>query len=75
MMTKLNADGTPMPTEKHKTFEEALEMLRNTKVDPAIQKMLDDAGGNLKVEDIANNKDLSEEAKTRMLGALGYQYP
>jgi hypothetical protein len=75
MMTKLDINGMPLATKKVEAFEDALAMLRNIKVDPAIQKMVDAAGGNLTLNDIVANPDLTEEQKTNMLRPFGYQYP
>ena len=75
MMTKLDNNGMPLATKKVENFEDALAMLRNIKVDPAIQKMIDAAGGNLTLNDIVANPDLTEEQKTNMLRPFGYQYP
>ena len=74
-MTKLDNNGMPLATKKVENFEDALAMLRNIKVDPAIQKMIDAAGGNLTLNDIVANPDLTEEQKTNMLRPFGYQYP
>lgn len=75
MITKLDNNGMPLATKKVENFEDALAMLRNIKVDPAIQKMIDAAGGNLTLNDIVANPDLTEEQKTNMLRPFGYQYP
>ena len=74
MMTKLNADGTPMPTKKH-TMERILEMVKNIEPDPVITKLMADNGGVLTVGAIANSKDISEADKTLFLGTMGYKYP
>jgi hypothetical protein len=75
MMTKLEISGMPLATKKVESFEDALAMLRNIKVDPVIQKMIDAAGGNLTLNDFVANPDLTEEQKTNMLRPFGYQYP
>ena len=57
------------------SLEDAINQLKNIKVDPVFEKMLASSGGSLTVGNIADSSDFSEEQKTKMLGALGYLYP
>lgn len=75
--TKNHGKYLPVPLDEEApvSFEEAIKQLENLKVDPSVERMIAAAGGSLKVGDIANSPDFTEEEKSTMLRALGYQYP